>query len=122
MRFVRHGDTEMNAGEGVRHSGLEKSHETSLRSDGRVRGTVKSATFALPGRAMRNAEDWRVEHGIYSGRAIQAAAIAVNARSSRYKRRQADVVRAAKIVLEWKEYLPDDCVKAMVASGWHFAV
>jgi hypothetical protein len=39
-----------------------------------------------------------------------------------FRAAHADVVRAAQIILEWREYLPDDCVKAMVASGWHFTV
>jgi hypothetical protein len=56
------------------------------------------------------------------GGTVSIQGAAVDARNSRYQRGQADVVRAATIVLEWREYLPDDCVKAMVASGWHFTV
>jgi hypothetical protein len=99
--FVHHGYTEMNASEIARHNELD---ETCLRSAAQ-RGTVKSTTLALPNRVARTAEDWQVSQGI-----------------SRYQQSQADVVRAAKNVLAWKEYLPNDCVKAMVASGWHFRV
>lgn len=100
--FVQDGYTEMNANEIVRHNELD---ETCVRSAAQGRGTVKSTTLALPSRVARTAGDWRVAQGI-----------------SRYQQSQADVVRAAKNVLEWKEYLPNDCVKAMVASGWHFTV
>ena|ERR1700720_66511 len=112
----------MNAGEVVRHNGLEKDNETFLRSATQVRSTVRSATPAFSGRVIRNAEDRLAEQGVHSRQGIQAAAIAMNGRSARYQRSRADVDRAAKIVLEWKEYLPDDCINAMVARDWHFTV
>ena len=116
------GIPKMNASEVVRHNGLEKDTETLLRSATQVRSTVQSATLAVPGRMVRNAEDRLVEQGIHSRQGIQAAAIAMDGRSARYRRTQADVDRAAKNILEWKKYLPDDCINAMVARDWHFAV
>ena len=88
---------------------LAKHSETFPRRAAQVGGTVGSTPFTLPVRAFRTADSWRVEEGIRNRRSIQGAA-------------RADVVRAAQIILEWREYLPDDCVKAMVASGWHFTV
>ena len=106
----------------VPHDDLEKINETFLRSAAQVCDTVKSAMPVLPGRAVRNAEDWQVRPGIQSPQGIQASAVTMDVRSSRYRRSHADVVRAAKNLAEWKQYLPSDCVKAMVASGWHFTV
>jgi hypothetical protein len=120
--FVQHGYTEMNASEAVRRNSLEKNNETFLRSATQVRSTVQSATLAVPGGVVRSAEDRLVEQGIHSRQDIQASAIALDERSARYQRSQADVDRAAKNILEWKKYLPDDCINAMVARDWHFTV
>lgn len=30
------------------------------------------------------------------------------------------ILRAARNVAEWKTYLPDDCVAAMINDGWHW--
>jgi hypothetical protein len=30
-----------------------------------------------------------------------------------------DDERAATIVAQWREYLPTDCVEAMIERGWH---
>jgi hypothetical protein len=90
----------------VPENGLEKISETFLRSAAQVCGTTKSVMPVLPGRAVRNAEDWQVEPGIHSRLGIQAAVVAMDVRSSRYRRSQADIVRAAKILAEWKTYLP----------------
>jgi hypothetical protein len=116
------GYVQMKLGEMVRHDGLESDGLTLLRSAGQVRGTAKSTAPALPGRAVRNAGDWQVAQGIHSRQGTQAAAIAMDIRSSRYQQTHADIVRASKNVVEWEKYLPEDCVKAMVASGWHFTV
>jgi hypothetical protein len=110
----------MNTRKVVQPDILAKHRETFPRRAAQVGGTVRSTTFTLPVRVFRTADSWRVEEGIDNR--IQGAAVAMEVRSSRYQRGQAHVVRAAKIVLEWREYLPDDCVKAMVASGWHFTV
>jgi len=112
----------MNVGDEVRQDHLENHDLTLLRSAGQVRGTAKSTAPALPDRAVRNAEDWRVAQGIHSRQGVQAAAIAMDVRSSRYQQSHADIVRASKNVAEWEQYLPEDCVKAMVAGGWHFTV
>jgi hypothetical protein len=110
----------MNTMEVVQPDILAKHSETFPRRAAQVGGTVRSTPFTLPVRAFRTADSWRVEEGIRNHRSIQGAAM--DGRSSRYQRGHADVVRAAQIILEWREYLPDDCVKAMVASGWHFTV
>jgi hypothetical protein len=34
----------------------------------------------------------------------------------------ADGARAAENIAEWRKYLPEDCVDAMVKSGWHGTV
>jgi hypothetical protein len=112
----------MNIPEVVRRNGLEKNNDAFLRSAAQVHGTVNFATPVVLGRAVRNAEDWQVEPGVRSRQGIQAAAIAMDVRSSRYRRSQADVVRASKNLAEWKKYLPGDCIKAMVVRGWHFTV
>jgi hypothetical protein len=75
-----------------------------------------------PGRLVRNAGHWQVETGIHSEHGVQAATSAMDVRSSRCRRSQADVVQAAKNLSEWKKYLPGGCIKAMVAKGWHFTV
>jgi hypothetical protein len=33
-----------------------------------------------------------------------------------------DSARAAENIAEWREYLPEDCVNAMVKVGWHSTV
>lgn len=33
----------------------------------------------------------------------------------------AAIARAKRNVREWKSYLPDDCVEAMIRLGWHFS-
>jgi hypothetical protein len=101
----------MNTMEVVQPDILAKHGETFPRRAAQVGGTVRSTPFTLPVRVFRTADSGRVEAGIRNRRSI-----------SRYQRGHADVVRAAQIVLEWREYWPDDCVKAMVASGWHFTV
>jgi hypothetical protein len=30
----------------------------------------------------------------------------------------ADVVRSENNILQWMSYLPEDCIKAMIAMGW----
>jgi hypothetical protein len=30
----------------------------------------------------------------------------------------ADVARSEENILQWRSYLPEDCVKAMIAMGW----
>lgn len=30
-----------------------------------------------------------------------------------------DSARAAENIAEWRKYLPEDCVNAMVKAGWH---
>jgi hypothetical protein len=37
------------------------------------------------------------------------------------KRRGADMAHAAENVAEWKMYLPEDCVRAMMNAGWHWS-
>jgi len=37
------------------------------------------------------------------------------------KRNGATIERAAAIIADWKSYLPEDCVKAMVSDGWHWS-
>ena len=37
----------------------------------------------------------------------------INARGS-----DADVVRSEINILQWMSYLPEDCIKAMIAMGW----
>jgi hypothetical protein len=37
------------------------------------------------------------------------------------KRNDAAMARAATIIAQWKTYLPEDCVKAMMADGWHWS-
>ncbi|MGD0502668.1 MAG: hypothetical protein ABSD02_07985 [Steroidobacteraceae bacterium] len=37
------------------------------------------------------------------------------------KRNAAVTARAATIIAEWISYLPEDCVRAMVADGWHWS-
>jgi hypothetical protein len=112
----------MNASEVVQPGIVANNSETFWRSTAQVGRTVRSTSLTLSGRTFRNVNDWRVEEAVHSRRSFQAAARAVDVPSSRFLRSQSDVVRAAKNVLAWKEYLPDDCVKAMVASGWHFTV
>jgi hypothetical protein len=116
----QYGYANMNTSEVVQPDILAKHSETFPRRAAQAGGTARSKTSTLPVRVFRTADGWRVEEGIHNRRSIQGAA--VDARNSRDQRGQADVVRAATIVLEWREYLPDDCVKAMVASGWHFTV
>jgi hypothetical protein len=111
----------MDASEVVQPGSVANNSET-LPSSIAVGRTVKSTSLTLAGRMFRNVNDWRVEEAVHRRRSFQAAAIAVDVTSSRFLQSQSNVVRAAKNVLEWKEYLPDDCVKAMVASGWHFTV
>lgn len=33
-----------------------------------------------------------------------------------------DSARAAENIAEWRKYLPEDCVDAMVKAGWHGTV
>lgn len=33
-----------------------------------------------------------------------------------------DSARAAENIVEWRTYLPEDCVNAMVKAGWHGTV
>jgi hypothetical protein len=112
----------MNASEVVQPGIVANNSETLRRSTAQVGRTAKSTSLTLAGRMFRNVNDWRVEEAVYGRRSFQAAAIAADVTSSRFLRSQSNVVRAAKNVLEWKEYLPDDCVNAMVARGWHFTV
>jgi hypothetical protein len=37
-------------------------------------------------------------------------------------RSTAEIARAEQKIAEWLEYLPEDCVAAMIARGWHFSV
>ena len=32
--------------------------------------------------------------------------------------RDVDAARSEQNILQWKSYLPEDCVKAMIAMGW----
>ena len=112
----------MNASEVVQPGIGANNSEILWRTTARVGRTVRSTSLTLSGRMFRNVNDWRVEEAVRRRRSFQAAAVAVDVTSSRFLRSQSNVVRAAKNVLEWKEYLPDDCVKAMMASGWHFTV
>jgi len=34
----------------------------------------------------------------------------------------ADTARAAKNIAEWREYLPEACVSAMIKDGWDHTV
>jgi hypothetical protein len=34
----------------------------------------------------------------------------------------ADTARADQNVAEWRQYLPEDCVNAMIKNGWHHTV
>ncbi len=117
---AQHGYTEMNPTDVVIYNSLWKNNAAFLGSTAQV--TVKSPTLVLPRRGARNAEDLRAVGGLHDRQGISAAAVTVDVRNSRYQRRQADIVRASKNLSEWKKYLPADCVKAMVASGWHFTV
>lgn len=101
----------MDTSEVVQPEILAKHSEIFTRRAVQVGGAVRSTPFTLPVRVFHIADSGRVEAGIHNRGSI-----------SRYQRGQAEVVRAANIVLEWREYLPDDCVKAMIASGWHFTV
>jgi hypothetical protein len=33
-----------------------------------------------------------------------------------------EIARAEQQIAEWLEYLPEDCVNAMIERGWHFSV
>jgi hypothetical protein len=33
-----------------------------------------------------------------------------------------EVARARANIAEWSEYLPEDCVRLMIALGWHLSV
>ncbi len=33
-----------------------------------------------------------------------------------------EIARARKNIAEWSEYLPADCVRLMIAQGWHWSV
>lgn len=37
-------------------------------------------------------------------------------------RSTAEIARAEQKIAEWREYLPEDCVAAMIERGWHFSV
>jgi hypothetical protein len=37
-------------------------------------------------------------------------------------RSTAEIARAEQKIAEWLEYLPEDCVAAMIERGWHFSV
>jgi hypothetical protein len=37
-------------------------------------------------------------------------------------RSTAEIARAEQQIAEWLEYLPEDCVAAMIERGWHFSV
>lgn len=37
-------------------------------------------------------------------------------------RSNAEIARAEQKIAEWLEYLPEDCVNAMIERGWHFSV
>jgi hypothetical protein len=87
-----------------------------------ARSTVETTTLVMPGRAVRNAEDSLVEREAHSRQGSQHAAIATDLRSARNRQSQADVVRAAKNLSEWGKYLPNNCIRAMVARGLHFTV
>jgi len=33
-----------------------------------------------------------------------------------------EIARARANIAEWSEYLPEDCVRLMIALGWHWSV
>ncbi len=33
-----------------------------------------------------------------------------------------EIARARANIAEWSEYLPEDCVRLMIAQGWHLSV
>jgi hypothetical protein len=120
MASLQYGYAKMTTSEVVQPDILAKYGGSLQKGAAQVGGAVKSATLTLTGRVLRNGDRWRADERIDSRQSFQA--VALDMRSSRYQRRHADVVRAAGNVLEWKQYLPADCVKAMIASGWHFTV
>jgi hypothetical protein len=120
MASLQYGYTKMTTSEVVQPDVLAKYSRSLQKGAAQVGGAVESATLTLTGRVLRNGDRWRADERIDSRQTFQA--VALDVRSSRYQRRHADIVRAAGNVLEWKQYLPADCVKAMIASGWHFTV
>jgi hypothetical protein len=111
----------MPATELERHS-LDNNYETLPGRSLQAHGSVDSATLVTRGRTARNAEDEHFEQKSHTRQSIPTAGIASDLTNARYRRSQADVVRAARNLSEWRKYLPDACIKAMVAGGWHFTV
>jgi hypothetical protein len=107
----------MTTSEVVQPDILAKYSRSLQKGTAQVGDAVKSATLTLTGRVLRNGDRWRADERIDSRQSFQA--VALDMRSSRYRRRRADVVRAAGNVLEGKQYLPADCVKAMIAMAFH---
>jgi hypothetical protein len=42
-----------------------------------------------------------------------------SAKSDEAPLRSGDDPRALANIAQWREYLPDDCVEAMIKDGWH---
>jgi hypothetical protein len=49
---------------------------------------------------------------------------ALDAQSLLRRRAQSaeDIARARANIAEWSEYLPEDCVRVMIALGWHLSI
>lgn len=49
--------------------------------------------------------------------------LAINAQGLSFKTDMATAAasRAAAIVADWRTYLPEDCVAAMIKDGWHWS-
>ena len=52
---------------------------------------------------------------------LQSLGVASDVIEASIKRNGTAITRAAAIIAEWKAYLPEDCVKAMVRDGWHWS-
>jgi hypothetical protein len=84
-----------------------------------IRVEVRDGVVTLAGRVNSYAEKWEAERAArrVSGVKTLSVQLFVTLTASR-TRHDADIARSAKNVLQWMSYLPKDCVKAMVDSGW----
>jgi osmotically-inducible protein OsmY len=80
---------------------------------------VKDGIVTLAGHVSSYAEKYAAERAAQRVSGVKALAVEMNVNlPGSSKRIDADIARSAENVLEWMTYLPKDCVKVKVESGW----
>ena len=80
---------------------------------------VKDGIVTLAGHVSSYAEKYAAERAAQRVSGVKALAVEMNVNlPGSSVRIDADIARSAENVLEWMTYLPKDCVKVKVESGW----